>query len=121
MLSLLPLLMLNPPLQLMLMPGMDMAMVTTAMDTDMDMATDMVTVDTMDMDTTMARGLLMLSLLPGMDMDMVVMVIMDMVITDMVIMVMDMVMSMDTTVESKTLSWLGVTQVVTQTRVQFLK
>jgi len=48
----------------MLMPGMDMAMVTTAMDTDMDMATDMVTVDTMDMDTTMARGLLMLSLLP---------------------------------------------------------
>merc|ERR1712083_1034745 len=80
MLSLLPL--------LMLMPGMDMAMVTTAMDTDMDMAMDMVTVDTMDMDTTMARGLLMLSLLPGMDMDMVVMVIMDMVITDMVIMVM---------------------------------
>merc|ERR1711876_42849 len=50
-----------------------------------------------------------------MDMDMVVMVIMDMVITDMVIMAMDM------TVESKTLSWLGVTQVVTQTRVQFLK
>merc|ERR1712218_604874 len=94
MLSLLPLLMLNPPLQLMLMPGMDMAM-------------DMVTVDTMDTDTTMARGLLMLSLLPGMDMDMVVMVI-----TDMVIMVMDMVMAMDTTVESKTLSWLGVTQVV---------
>merc|ERR1712038_2012372 len=89
MLSLLPLLMLNPPLQLMLMPGMDMAM------------------DTMDTDTTMARGLLMLSLLPGMDMDMVVMVI-----TDMVIMVMDMVMAMDTTVESKTLSWLGVTQVV---------
>merc|ERR1711997_1153043 len=56
-----------------------------------------------------------------MDMDMVVMVIMDMVITDMVIMVMDMVMAMDTTVESKTLSRLGVTQVVTQTRVQFLK
>merc|ERR1712158_275469 len=108
MLSLLPLLMLNPPLQLMLMPGMDMAMVTMA-------------VDTMDTDTTMARGLLMLSLLPGMDMDMVVMVIMDMVITDMVIMVMVMVMAMDTTVESKTLSWLGVTQVVTQTRVQFLK
>merc|ERR1712038_1620452 len=80
----------------------------------------------MDTDTTMARGLLMLSLLPGMDMDMVVMVIMDMVImdmviTDMVIMVMDMVMAMDTTVESKTLSWLGVTQVVTQTRVQSLK
>merc|ERR1712020_242937 len=98
MLSLLPLLRLNPPL--MLMPGMDMAMVTTAMDTAMDMAMDMVTVDTMDMDTTMARGLLMLSLLPGMDMDMVVMVIMDMVITDIVIMVMDMVMAMDTTVES---------------------
>merc|ERR1712241_882997 len=89
MLSLLPLPMLSPPLQLMLMPGMDMAMVTTAMDTAMDMATVMVT--------------------------------MDMVITDMVIMVMDMVMAMDTTVESKTLSWLGVTQVVTQTRVQFLK
>merc|ERR1711981_533032 len=51
-----------------------------------------------------------------MDMDMV-----DMVITDMVTMVMDMVMDTDTTVESKTLSWLGVTQVVTQTRVQFLK
>ena len=100
----------------MLMPGMDMAMVTMAMDMATDMVTDMVTVDTMDTDTTMARGLLMLSLLPGMDMDMVVMVIMDMVI-----MVMDMVMAMDTTVESKTLSWLGVTQVVTQTRVQFLK
>merc|ERR1712083_300103 len=108
------------------------------MDTAMDMATDMVTVDTMDMDTTMARGLLMLSLLPllmlnpplqlmlmpGTGMDMVTTAMdtdMDMAITDMVIMVMDMVMAMDTTVESKTLSWLGVTQVVTQTRVQFLK
>merc|ERR1712001_396312 len=46
--------------------------------------------------------------------------IMDMVIMVMD-MVMDMVMAMDTTVESKTLSWLGVTQVVTQTRVQSLK
>merc|ERR1712038_1467309 len=100
------------------------------MDTAMDMATDMVTVDTMDMDTTMARGLLMLSLLPllmlnpplqlmlmpGMDMAMVTTAMdtdmdmaMDMVTADMVIMVMDMVMAMDTTVESKTLSWLGVT------------
>merc|ERR1719412_3485334 len=54
--------MLNPPL--MLMPGMDMAMVTMAMDMATDMVMDMVTMDTMDTDTTMARGLLMLSLLP---------------------------------------------------------